>query len=455
MKMKRTYLSSVFTFLIWCFCCRQTRLVSSLQQMNTPTPRKSCRVAGNLRAARLMAGSFSGGSARNLQGIEYLEREYFEEWGLEKNDQARATAPMTPDFVVDESFHTIAGTLNDHQKFDPAIASNSYSRSIFDHRPLRSSSSAGRIGIEIDGAVHLFPDARRISPQRAIRRLALLLAAKMASSRSWSRYENSASENEFRPVVLCFNTIKEALLASQEMQFFQKSSSVRERQAFDHVIIQSISDGLPRVLHSKSESKRRRRQQQRVDPTKGILMVVQPTDIYNEFSPPVQSINTITSFQKVIACAFLHQVPVVLLSPRFSHDILDPLDNSINQNSFQKAAYYGGKEPPKGPSPWVLRDFFPPSYCWITTIHECNLNKSTNSRESFSRHSLLTITNSVMDEVRVFFMGLFGFALVLAKKTLVSYSFFSFLYPPRILTGKQNSRTRGTFTDPFRARKVF
>jgi hypothetical protein len=371
--------------------------------MDKALPRERNRSGGKLRAARLMADNF-GGSARNLQWVENLESDCFDEWGLEKNEQARSTAPMTPEFVVDESFHTIAGALNDHQRFDPAIASNSYSKSIFDHRPLRSSSSAGRIGIEIDGAQHLFHDVQRISSQRAIRRVALLLAAKMASSSAWSNYEESVrecySEDEFRPVVMCFNTIKDALLASQEMQLFQKTSSIHQRQAFEHVIIQSISDGLPKVLHTENDAKRRR--QQRVDPAKGILMVVQPTDFNDEFSPHAQSIHTITSFQKMIACAFLQHTPVVVLSPRFSHDdVLDPLDsNSINQNSFQKAAYYGGKEPPKGLSPWVLRDFFPPSYCWITTMHVRNSNEGTTSRESSSRHSLLTITNSVMDEVR-------------------------------------------------------
>ena len=137
------------------------------------------------------------------------------EWGLIHQEKTKK-CPMTPVQVVNEVFDAIAGTLYDKQKLDPAIVSNARSNSLYSHRPLRSSSDAGRIGIEIDGAEFLFPS--RISTKRAQRIFSLILAAKLSHNFSWKEYEDQDySADSFRPVALSFNTIKEALLARQEM----------------------------------------------------------------------------------------------------------------------------------------------------------------------------------------------------------------------------------------------
>jgi hypothetical protein len=170
------------------------------------------------------------------------------------------------------------------------------------------------------------------------------------------------------------------------MRSLQGTSSALQRQAFDHVIIQSISEGLPKFFHVEVDTRCRHRGKLHVNATKGLLMLVQPTDFSDEFNPPAPSHHTITDFQKIVAC-YLHQTPVVVLSPRFSTvhgDDPSSGDNSINQKKFQKAP---------NPSPWILRDFFPPSYCWITSSH-CTRNQNEMT------HVLVTLTNSVMDEVR-------------------------------------------------------
>jgi hypothetical protein len=86
-----------------------------------------------------------------------------------------------------------------------------------------------------------------------------------------------------------------------------------------------------------------------VDPTKGILFVVQPTE------------TGIMPLQRLSALATLARLPVVLISPRLTREVTAPWD----QSGYQQASAYGGDEPPTGPTPWLLRDFWPPVYSWI------------------------------------------------------------------------------------------
>ena len=282
----------------------------------------------------------------------------YTEWGL-VHQEITNKCPMTPVQVVNEVFDAIAGTLYDKQKLDPAIVSNSRSNSLYTHRPIRSSSDAGRIGIEIDGAEFLFPS--RISANRAQRIFSLILAAKLSHNFSWNEYEDqNHSANSFRPVALSFNTIKEALLARREMQIMQRDCRTeRERAAFNHVIIQTLSDGIPKALYVAKSTKRKYRSFKNlaVNATKGLLVVVQPTDFNQEFDPARPSLHSLNDFQKTIACALLQETPVVVISPRFlSYGDTEAPDNEINQNGFQQASFYGGKEPPRGPAPFILRD---------------------------------------------------------------------------------------------------
>jgi hypothetical protein len=196
---------------------RLTQFVASFQS-STNSPTKQIPRISNPSARRRMAGSVRI-IARRPKSSGFFERENFDDWGWEENEDVQAAAlvaPMwTPDIVVDESFDAIAGTLCNQQKLDPAIASNAFSNSIFDDRPIRSSSSAGRIGIEIDGAQHLFPSIRRISRNRAIRRVALLLAGKMAVNSSWSKYDKCVARSEFRPVVMLFQHCQRGTASQQ------------------------------------------------------------------------------------------------------------------------------------------------------------------------------------------------------------------------------------------------
>eukprot|EP00535_Pseudo-nitzschia_heimii_P008593 CAMPEP_0197176190 /NCGR_PEP_ID=MMETSP1423-20130617/2201_1 /TAXON_ID=476441 /ORGANISM="Pseudo-nitzschia heimii, Strain UNC1101" /LENGTH=362 /DNA_ID=CAMNT_0042625523 /DNA_START=127 /DNA_END=1215 /DNA_ORIENTATION=- len=304
---------------------------------------------------------------------------------------------MTPDQVANDIFDAIAGTLYKKQKLDPSIASNARSNSLYSHRPTRSTSDEGRVGIELDGAEFLFRS--RISPDRAQRIFSLILAAKLSHDVSWNEYEDEDHTiNSFRPVALTFNTIKEALLARREMQILQNDFHTEiERSAFDYVIIQTLSDGLPQDLFIPKSVKRKhgRLRNLAVDPKKGLMLVVQPTDFNQDFNPARPSLNSLNDLQKMATCALIQQTPVVVISPRFlSYGQSEAPDNEIYQSGFQQASFYGGKEPPRGPTPFILRDFSPPSYCWVGDA----LSVSSNERHRDKRAPRMILTNSVMDE---------------------------------------------------------
>mmetsp|Transcript_8380 Transcript_8380/g.20704 ORF Transcript_8380/g.20704 Transcript_8380/m.20704 type:complete len:456 (-) Transcript_8380:29-1396(-) len=319
------------------------------------------------------------------------------EWGVMHEDTTRQ-CPLTPVQVVNEVFHAIAGTLYEKQKLDPSIVSNVRSKGLYNYRPLRSAGQDGRIGIEIDGTEFLFP--WRVSKERAQRIFSLILAAKLSRNASWSEYETEkdCSPGSSRPVVLCFNTIKEALMARQEMQILQRDWSKKsKRDAFSHVVIQTISDGIPSDLHARKKGTRKYRSLKSisVNATKGLLLIVQPTDFNRDFDPARPSLHSFDDFQRMVACAYVHETPVVVLSPRFlSYDESDAPYNEINESGFQQASFYGGQEPPRGPSLFILRDFSPPSYCWIGDA----LSVGSDDHYGKNRADRLILTNSVMDE---------------------------------------------------------
>jgi hypothetical protein len=396
-----------------------------------------------------------------------------DDWGFTTTQYSRPrppSCPLTVQDVVDGAFYAIAGTLYNKQQPDPAAehqsdrVTNKYSGStnkrrnnvtpsssstsssssssssspvpsLFSYRPLHSPPEAGRIGIELDGAEHMFHDLKNNNnnnnnknrsgsgalrnrySSRAQRRWALLLAMKLATRESWKDFEDDKNDDNdkdnnnintgpspYRLVVLSFNTLKEALLARGEMQYLQSTMQDVEfnSQVLDFIIIRTISDGVPTVLHRFKKRRRVGGIDYVVDPTRGIMILCSPTDYSREYEPPGPSLHSITDFQKTADMALLHEIPVVVLSPRFmSWDDYDKDDEiavppnsggggfsaTMNQHGYQQAGYYGGKEPPRGMSPWLMRDFFPPSYSWISWL--------TTSLPT----SRVIMTNSVMNKV--------------------------------------------------------
>lgn len=299
-------------------------------------------------------------------------RDYREEWGLSRDHQR--DFPSTVSQVVNEAFLAVAGTLYQTQKLDPNIASNAMSKSIFTQRPVRKRPDAGRIGIEIDGAEHLFPEVHRLPPASGIRRVSLLLAAKLSKKESWEQFEHPGESTKnvlkYRPVTVCFNTIKQALAASNDLKLLklEHARGIGKdgvESPFENIQVQCVRDGIPKNFLLDRSRKRRNNGLARgfVNVTKGLLMVVQPTDYNLEHLPPGPAVDAVGNFQRLAAQATVEEVPMIVLSPRF-------LSNEIvyggwDQSGYQKSAVYGGVEPPKGPTPWIMRDFTPPVFCWI------------------------------------------------------------------------------------------
>ena len=326
-------------------------------------------------------GWYEENKPRRLQGLNprigspvtmQKTSNFEEDWGLERD--RKVNFPATLMDVVDHSFSAIAGTLYQTHAPDPNIASNAMSRSIFTQRPIRKARDAGRIGLEIDGVELLFPHPYRVSSAAATRRFALLLAAKLSRKESWKSFEECedamCNTLDQRPIIVCFNTIKQALAASSELQqlrqlYFREQINQSGTSPYDKVKIQCIHDEIPKELHLDPSQRRRNNGliDGFVNATKGLILVVQPTDYNEEFKPPGPAIDSIGNFQKLAARATIEETPIVALSPRFLSN--KNAYGGWDQSGYQMSATYGGIEPPQGPTPWIMRDFTPPAFCWI------------------------------------------------------------------------------------------
>jgi hypothetical protein len=342
------------------------------------------------------------------------QEDYKSEWGVVHDESSTQDFPQTVEEVVDKAFDAIAGTLCHKQRLDPNVASNARSKSIFTHRPVRNQGDAGRLGVEIDGAELLFQGEHRSrrSSGDAIRGVALKLAAKLSSNQFWEAFEDEETIAEHtlasRPVTVCFNTIRQALVASQELRKLkQEEAEPRSRTqstnqimtSYDNVIIQCLADGIPVEMRMDRTQRRRYRglADGHVNATRGIFIIVQPTDYNAEYPPPGPAVGAINNFQTIVAQASIEEIPMIALSPRFlSNDA--PSGGGWDQSGYQKSSTYGGLEPPKGPTPWVMRDFTPPVYCWIGSA--VSLASPSKRHEEYKQCYLsrVALTQSVMHE---------------------------------------------------------
>lgn len=329
----------------------------------------------------------SNRSPRNLvsKTVSAEPSQYLAEWGVE-HEGGGHSFPDTPEKLVGQAFDAIAATIYHSQKNDPNIANNARSTSLFTTRPVRKKTDCGRIGLEIDGAKFLFSRGVGLSSGAALRRIALMLAAKLASDRSWRAYEkkkknkkkkevspehNDDGGDGHRPVVLYFNTIKQALAASQDLKWLKRTAKDGYAPGIDPrclkmITIQCLTDDIPEHMRLDRKTHRRRHgglANGIVDATKGIAMVVQPSNFNDEYKPPGPALGTVSDFQRLASQASVEELPFIVLSPRF---VSGPLPTpGWDQSGYQKSATYGGAEPPKGPTPWIMRDFTPPAYCWV------------------------------------------------------------------------------------------
>jgi hypothetical protein len=335
--------------------------------------------------------------------------DYRNEWGVSRDKPQ--DFPDTAQAVVEQAFLAIAGTIYKTHRLDPRIASNAVSRSIFDHRPTRKERDAGRMGIEIDGAQHLFPN-NKLSSERATRRLSLMLAAKLSVNSSWKDYEddNEVARNSkapkapsHRPVVVYFTTINEALMASQELKLLRldESKTKTKKTAYNKVKIQCLGDDIPKSMCLDPSERRRYRglSDGHVNATQGIIIISTPTDYNSEYIPPGPVIGTVAAFQRLVAQASIQELPTIAVSPRFLSN--DTPFYGLDQSGYQQSSAYGGIEPPKGPTPWVMRDFTPPLFCWVGNALSLSVPRHRgieHADEVSCCLSRVALTQSIMDD---------------------------------------------------------
>lgn len=284
------------------------------------------------------------------------------DWNIRQKSPPFPNFPSTADAVATAASEAVIGTLYQKQKLDPNMVRNVLTTTWQERRPVRSPWDVGRIGVEIDHAQHLFDS---VSEEQALRRIALLMAGKL-SCQPWERYETKKdSIAQYRPVVVYFNTIKQALMASHDLQLLRKESV----GCYNNVTIMCLCGEEKLIPASMTEKKTKnlanKLSEGIVDPTKGLLLVVQPTDYNNEYRPPGPILGSVEALQQLLARAAIHELATVLVSPRFLAHTGTPYTGTWDQSGYQQSATFGGIEPPRGPTPWVLRDFTPPVFCWV------------------------------------------------------------------------------------------
>ncbi|GFH58792.1 hypothetical protein CTEN210_15268 [Chaetoceros tenuissimus] len=361
------------------------------------------------------------GAENQKEETEVQQGFEFEQWGVEyiKDPSSRPLCPSSLDEVAEKAFNSITSTLYCKQKFDPNIVTNALAVSVNERRPVGfafwpKGRDVGRLGIEVDGLRHLLiePSLKKHSQIRnendlkmyklsnklnknmafqkrvaqhvieleaiALRRFSLILASKLSRG-IWDDFEVDigGKEPKSRPVALFFNTIRQALQATNELQKLKRVAALRGHHGvYDDIRILCLGqDSIPKDMHmlknrNKDVNGKDRRKwgaskelsDGKIDPKKGLVLIVQPTDYNNDITPPSPSVSTVQHLQELLATASVAYIPAVTISPRLTEQFDG---NGIEQSGYQVSSTYGGIEPPKGPTPWILRDFIPPVFSYV------------------------------------------------------------------------------------------
>jgi hypothetical protein len=359
--------------------------------------------------------------------------------------------PSTVHEVTDAAASTIVAILHQNQTYpDPNRIQNTvHGDTVMGRRSVRHPNhDAGRIGIELDWSIQDADDKYTLrNDYRAVRLASLVLAGKLSQSQTYESYskkrnsehldlKHSSTSDEaqqHRPIAIYFNTVQQALEASRQLWELKRLDLLQQKRnivktatnkinvttpfsIYDSVHIRCLCQGdtIPKELMQRSneleslhafseKTTRNRRWRQlttgKVDPTAGLILVVQPTDYNDEYRPPGPSIGVVESLQRLVATAAVEQLPVVLVSPRFLK-AQSSFSSGWDQSGYhQRSSLYGGLEPPKGPTPWILRDFTPPAFCYVANALSLNDSVTiTKGRDTdyYCNYSHLSLWQSVL-----------------------------------------------------------
>jgi len=391
-----------------------------------------------------------------------------DKWGVDFDVPEPAPIfPSTAEEVAEAAFQSISAVLSGKERPDPAVASNARRNSVVDYRPTVGRDRA-RIGIEIAGARHLMKESEtpplsvpvcdsmgrpvRASLEdvegRAIRRVSLMLGSKLCK----------LTDDETSPIFVYFNTMQQTLMASRELSLLKLEC---QASVYDNIRVQCLEEGLPKDIREENKKMIRSRRtavNAAADPSKGMVVLVQPSDINTEYRPPANAYGKVMSVQRLLAQATIASLPVVVVSPRLTeqHNVYQrESGRTPGRWNYQESATYGGSEPPTPPlsTPWLSADWAAPVFVWISSA--LNIARKKNSAasllhmleqedmdpdkfSSFSYCSSVGLMQSVIEEDRPWHM--FAALENCHSDTLESETIYQYMGSTKSSSGRPSSK---------------
>ena len=390
-----------------------------------------------------------------------------DKWGVDFDVPEPAPIfPSTAEEVAEAAFQSISAVLSGEERPDPAVASNARRNSVVDYRPTVGRDRA-RIGIEIAGARHLMKESetpplsvpvcdsmgRPVRPSledvegRAIRRVSLMLGSKLCKL-----------TDETRPIFVYFNTIQQTLMASRELSLLKLE---RQASAYHNIRVQCLEEGLPKDIRDECKKmirSKRNTVNAAADPSKGMIVLVQPSDINTEYRPPANAYGKVMSVQRLLAQATIASFPVIVVSPRLTeqHNVYQrESGRTPGRWNYQESATYGGSEPPTPPlsTPWLSADWAAPVFVWISSALDIARKKNSAASlihmleqedidpdkfSSFSYCSSIGLMQSVIEEDRPWHM--FAALENCHSDTLESDTIYQYMGSTKSSSGRPSSK---------------
>lgn len=381
---------------------------------------------------RSLAAASSQTSTSSTTPLHLSNSAIDDKWGVDFNVPDPAPIfPSTADAVAEGAFQSISAVLLGEERPDPAVVSNARRKSQVDYRPTVGRDRE-RLGVEIAGARHLLKETDtpplpvpvydnmgrpvRASLEdvegRAIRRVSLMLASKLGKL------------TETSPILVYFNTIQQTLMASRELSLLKLEDQSLD---YDNIRVLCLEEGLPEDIRKQCEERMRKNRKTPLtsgaDPSKGMVVLVQPSDVNTEYRPPANAYGKVMSVQTLLAQASIASFPVVVVSPRLTeqHAIYQRETGRTSARwNYQETATYGGSEPPTPPgsTPWLSADWAAPVFVWIASaldiakrnsaaslLHRMELeDRDPGKFSSFSYCSSVGLMQSVVEEARPWHM---------------------------------------------------
>jgi hypothetical protein len=180
--------------------------------------------------------------------------------------------------------------------------------------------------------------------------------------------------------------MQQTLMASRELSLLKLEY---QSSVYDNIRVQCLEEGLPEDIREECKkmirSKRKAPYLAFADPSEGMVVLVQPSDINTEHRPPANAYGKVMSVQRLLAQASIAGFPVVVVSPRLTeqHNVYQrESGRTPGRWNYQESATYGGSEPPTPPlsTPWLSADWAAPVFVWISSA--LNFARKKNSAAS-------------------------------------------------------------------------